>query len=54
LAEDGYLERTEPILLVGESGTSKSHLANGGATLTFIAMARTVPIVVPLYSGPSC
>ena len=31
LAEGGYLECTEPILLVGEPGTSKSHLATGVA-----------------------
>ena len=29
LAEGGYLERSEPILLVGEPGTGKTHLASG-------------------------
>jgi DNA replication protein DnaC len=29
LAEGGYLERAEPVLLVGEPGTGKSHLATG-------------------------
>jgi DNA replication protein DnaC len=29
LAEGGYIERAEPILLVGEAGTGKSHLATG-------------------------
>jgi DNA replication protein DnaC len=29
LAEGGYLERAEPILLIGEPGTGKSHLATG-------------------------
>ncbi|HEY6351864.1 MAG TPA: ATP-binding protein [Candidatus Angelobacter sp.] len=29
LAEGGYLERSEPILLVGEPGTGKTHLATG-------------------------
>jgi DNA replication protein DnaC len=27
LAEGGYLERAEPVLMVGEPGTGKSHLA---------------------------
>jgi hypothetical protein len=31
LAEDGYLERTEPVLMVGEPRTSKSDLATGVA-----------------------
>jgi DNA replication protein DnaC len=29
LAEGGYLERAEPLLMVGEPGTGKSHLATG-------------------------
>src|ERR1700690_3022384 len=29
LAEGGYLERSEPVLLVGEPGTGKTHLATG-------------------------
>ena len=29
LAEGGYLERAEPVLLVGEPGTGKTHLATG-------------------------
>ena len=29
LAEGGYLERAEPVLLVGDPGTGKSHLATG-------------------------
>lgn len=29
LAEGGYLERAEPVLLIGEPGTGKSHLATG-------------------------
>jgi len=29
LAEGGYLERSEPIVLIGESGTGKTHLATG-------------------------
>jgi DNA replication protein DnaC len=29
LAEGGYIERSEPIVLIGESGTGKSHLASG-------------------------
>ena len=32
LAEGGYLERAEPVLLVGDPGTGKSHLATGLAT----------------------
>ena len=29
LAEGGYLARAEPVLLIGEPGTGKSHLATG-------------------------
>jgi DNA replication protein DnaC len=29
LAEGGYVERSEPIVLIGEAGTGKSHLATG-------------------------
>jgi DNA replication protein DnaC len=29
LAEGGYIERHEPVVLIGESGTGKSHLASG-------------------------
>lgn len=29
LAEGGYLERSEPIVLLGETGTGKTHLATG-------------------------
>jgi DNA replication protein DnaC len=29
LAEGGYIERSEPVLLIGECGTGKSHLATG-------------------------
>src|SRR4051794_31757385 len=29
LAEGGYIERSEPVVLIGESGTGKSHLATG-------------------------
>src|SRR5271168_836182 len=29
LVEGGYLERAEPVLLVGDPGTGKSHLATG-------------------------
>ncbi len=29
LAEGGYVERSEPIVLIGEAGTAKSHLATG-------------------------
>src|SRR6187399_37593 len=29
LAEGGYLQRSEPIVLIGESGTGKTHLATG-------------------------
>lgn len=29
LAEGGYLERSEPVVLIGECGTGKSHLAAG-------------------------
>src|SRR6202030_3709101 len=29
LAEGGYIERTEPVVLIGECGTGKSHLATG-------------------------
>ena len=29
LAEGGYLERAEPIVLIGECGTGKTHLATG-------------------------
>jgi DNA replication protein DnaC len=29
LAEGGYLDRSEPIILLGETGTGKSHLATG-------------------------
>jgi DNA replication protein DnaC len=29
LAEGGYIERSEPILFIGECGTGKSHLATG-------------------------
>jgi DNA replication protein DnaC len=34
LAEGGYRERAEPVLLVGDPGTSKSHLATGLAIAT--------------------
>ena len=29
LAEGGYIERTEPVVLIGECGTGKTHLATG-------------------------
>ena len=29
LAEGGYLERTEPVIFLGEAGTGKTHLATG-------------------------
>ncbi len=29
LAEGGYLKRTEPVILLGDSGTGKTHLASG-------------------------
>jgi DNA replication protein DnaC len=29
LAEGGYIERSEPVVLIGEAGTRKSHLATG-------------------------
>lgn len=29
LAEGGYIDRAEPVLLIGEAGTGKSHLATG-------------------------
>ncbi len=29
LAEGGYIDRNEPVVLIGESGTGKSHLASG-------------------------
>jgi DNA replication protein DnaC len=29
MAEGGYLERAEPVLLIGEPGTGKTHLATG-------------------------
>lgn len=29
LAEGGYIERKEPIVLIGECGTGKTHLATG-------------------------
>ena len=29
LAEGGYLERSEPIILLGDTGTGKTHLASG-------------------------
>ena len=29
LAEGGYIERSEPVVLIGECGTGKSHLATG-------------------------
>ena len=29
LAEGGYIERSEPVVLIGECGTGKSHLASG-------------------------
>jgi DNA replication protein DnaC len=29
LAEGGYLDRSEPIILLGETGTGKTHLATG-------------------------
>ena len=29
LAEGGYVERSEPVVLIGECGTGKSHLATG-------------------------
>jgi DNA replication protein DnaC len=29
LAEGGYIDRSEPVLLIGECGTGKSHLATG-------------------------
>lgn len=28
LAEGGYIDRNEPVVLIGESGTGKSHLAS--------------------------
>ena len=33
LAEGGYIERKEPIVLIGECGTGKTHLATGCAWL---------------------
>jgi DNA replication protein DnaC len=29
LAEGGYIDRSEPVVLIGEAGTGKSHLASG-------------------------
>ena len=29
LAEGGYMERAEPVILIGDSGTGKTHLATG-------------------------
>jgi len=29
LAEGGYVDRSEPVVLIGEAGTGKSHLATG-------------------------
>ncbi|MBL8177147.1 MAG: ATP-binding protein [Bryobacterales bacterium] len=29
LAEGGYIEQSEPVVLIGECGTGKSHLATG-------------------------
>ena len=29
LADGGYLERAEPVVLIGECGTGKTHLASG-------------------------
>ena len=29
LAEGGYIERAEPVLLIGECGTGKTHLLTG-------------------------
>ena len=36
LAEGGYIERSEPVVLSGECGTGKSHLASG----LFLAACR--------------
>ena len=52
LAEGGYLERAEPVLLMGEPGTGKSHLATGLAIaacrqrrrVRFITAAALVPL----------
>jgi len=42
LAEGGYLIRSEPVLLVGEPGTGKTHLATGLLSPLATAEARTL------------
>jgi DNA replication protein DnaC len=44
LVEDGYLERAEPVLMVGEPGTGKSHLATGVAIATYRQLRGHVDI----------
>jgi DNA replication protein DnaC len=49
LAEGGYLRRSEPIILLGETGTGKTHLAtcrlNGTKRLGSLMVRRFVHIV---------
>jgi DNA replication protein DnaC len=44
LAEGGYIERSEPIVLIGDCGTGKSHLATG-LCLAACHQKRRVPFV---------
>jgi hypothetical protein len=44
LVEDGYLERAEPVLMVGEPGTGTSHLAPGVAIATYRQLRGHVDI----------
>ena len=45
LAEGGYLARAEPVLLIGEPGTGKSHLATG---LAIAACKQRKRVALPL------
>src|SRR4051812_7758961 len=43
LAEGGYIERAEPVLLIGDCGTGKTHLLTGSSQLTGRAAGESPP-----------